>query len=126
MGNKTRLDFTLATDKFYEVLFERMPSLETLFGDKKKQECMFIVVLQTISDNANGDIMVSDYLKVLGEKHKAFGLRPVHMEMGRQAFEQAIVAGGINLNSADGQFYMESYDTLIKWMRFDYMDSIAS
>ena len=64
MGSKEKLDIFLATDRFYEVLFDKMPSLEILFSDKKKQESMFIVVLQTIRDYANGDRMLPDYLKM--------------------------------------------------------------
>ena len=115
---KAGFDFERATDKFYEVLFEKMPALEIMFADKHKQTSMFIVALQSIGDKARGDTQLADYLKMLGDKHKGFGLLRIHMEMGREAFEQALEAGSKDASDEEKQHYLKAFTELERSMGF--------
>jgi len=118
MVDGTELDFAMATSKFYEVLFEKMPELEGLFGDELKQANMFIVALQSIADKAQGDRNLADYMKMLGEKHRKVGLNRFQMELGREAFEQAVEAGGKNLDREQKQRYLDAFTELERAMGF--------
>ena len=48
------------------------------------------------------------------------------MEIGREAFEQAIEAGGENMSRDDKQFYLGAYDALVVGMGFDEPGEAAS
>ncbi len=113
------LDFATATDRFYEVLFEQIPSIKERFADNTHQREMFLLILQFIDRNHANDEILSDYLQMLGDKHKMKGLNRVHMKMGRVAFEQAIEAGGKNLKSEQKQTYLDALVVLERMMGFE-------
>ena len=119
MEEENSLTYWLAAEKFYEVLFEKLPDIETKFGDKPNQKTMFIVALRSIGDCARGDGQLADYMKMLGAKHRGYGLTEQHMEIGRQAFEQAIEVGGGNLNSQRKQRYLDAFTELERMMGFE-------
>ena len=132
MSDRLGLNFIKAADKFYETLFDLMPSIAAMFKNEKHQKSMFIWALQAVDERVRYGSMVSEYttmqelLEAQGLKHKAYGLTPHHMEIGRKAFEQAIEAGGEFLNTEEKQYYMGAYDSLVRGMKLEAQGNMGN
>jgi hemoglobin-like flavoprotein len=113
------INFEVATEKFYEVLFAKLPEVEAMFGDLKYTKLMFMSVLRSIGSLEDGDRQLKEYMELLGKKHRGYGLTEQHMEIGRQAFEAAIEAGGTNLSSERKEHYLDAFTELERMMGFD-------
>jgi hypothetical protein len=122
--NSSELDFRIAAERFFQVLFKEIPEIKDRFRDKRKQKRMFASALQCIHNKRGDKSLLSNYLMKLGEKHRMAGVSRIHMRIGRKAFEQAVEAGGENLNfsSDDMQFYLKSYDALVVGMGFNILE----
>ena len=114
-----KVNFDVAAKKFYEILFKRMPDLEKFFGNKTAQHLMFISALRSIDDLKNDDRLLGDYLEMLGRQHRHIGLSDAHWEIGKDAFKQAVRAGGEGLNEGEVQFYMGSFSKIVKAIKLD-------
>lgn len=112
------LDFQVAVDKFYQILESELPEFTQLFSNPKKQKMMFYAALRSINALKNNKVKLIKYLKTIGDKHKMLGLSHYHMEIGRLAFEQAVLAGGEKLTPDQRLFYINSYVEIEKAMGF--------
>ena len=88
------IDLDLATETFYKVLFEKCPDIEKFFSDSHHQHEMFTGALSRIGDEKLDAEKLKDELKILGKIHRATGISKDHLIVGREAFEQALAAGG--------------------------------
>ena len=113
------LDYWAATDKFYEVLFEKAPGVEALFGDITNQRGMFVFALKTIGGETPESERTDEYIKMLGNAHKRQGLTSEHMEIGREAFRASIEAGGRDLSDEGKRQYLDAFTELELAMGFD-------
>ncbi|PHS78357.1 MAG: hypothetical protein COB59_07540 [Rhodospirillaceae bacterium] len=112
------LNFQSASDKFYNVLQNDLPEFTQLFTNPEKQHMMFYAALRSIDGLKDNKTKLAVYLRSIGVKHKMLGLTHYHMEIGRNAFEQAIFAGGKDLTHDQRQFYIDSFSQIEKNMGF--------
>jgi hemoglobin-like flavoprotein len=112
----TDFDFVTAANRFYEVLFDKAPSVEKYFGDIKSQNFMFMNALESIHDLRGDDSQLDNFLKMLGRYHGKFGLTKEHFDVGAVAFEQAVLAGGANMDDEQKQFYLDAFSTISEVM----------
>jgi hemoglobin-like flavoprotein len=63
------------TRRFYEILFERYPSVRPMFGASlKKQEEMLTRALVAVLDHAEDEAWLGETLRALGAKHVGYGV----------------------------------------------------
>ncbi|PCI37665.1 MAG: hypothetical protein COB46_13135 [Rhodospirillaceae bacterium] len=113
-----QIDHVLATDKFYEILFEIMPETQAMFESTEAQKQMFSSALMSIGHWEFGDAQLLFYLETLGKKHKDLGLTTEHMQMGKRAFVEAIEVGGKDLSEDRKQYFINVFNELERMMGF--------
>ena len=113
------VNFEVATEKFYEVLFAKAPDVKAMFRDFEYSKLMFMSVLRSIGSLEQGDMLLKDYMELLGAKHRGYGLTEQHMEIGREAFRGAIESGGKDLSDERKQHYLRAFTELERMMGFD-------
>lgn len=112
------LDYEKFTDKFFDELLLRVPTISHCFSDKSKQRKMIIVVLMILRDLEDNEILQDDYIKLLGEQHKGNGLTKEHFRLGREAFIVALDSAGANLDADRKAEIMSIYSRLEQAMGF--------
>lgn len=111
-------DFDAATETFYSYLFNQIPGAKTMFRHIESQQQMFRIALKTVMQNKDDDDMLWSFIAKLGLKHKDFGVQRVHMEIGRDAFLEAMKAGDPNLSKQDLKRLLLIFDKLKNSMGF--------
>ena len=101
-----------------ETLEKELPEFAQLFTNADKQNMMFYAALRSINSLKSNPIKLGVYLRDIGNKHKMLGLTHYHMEIGKEAFEQAILTGGKSLTHDERQFYIDSFSQIEKAMGF--------
>lgn len=97
------VDYRLAAEEFYRVLFTKLPAMESHFGDPEAQLNMFEIAMMTISSRAIDDPELIKYLRLLGDQHKNRGISSVQMKVGREAFLAGLEAMGTTLSDENRQ-----------------------
>lgn len=118
MKTGTNIDFARATAKFYERLFARFPGIKAQLADKGKRERMFVAILMSVDDAVHGRVPETAYLQSLHERHRMIGVGRVHITAAREAFAQAIEAGGRQLSEERRQLYLDAFTEIERAMGF--------
>jgi len=111
MFSYDKLNLFLASETFYSLLREGVPSI----GDKINDDriyMMFTSILMSIRQDERGDTHLDDYLNVLKRIHEQFGLTGQHAEIGKQAFAKAIEIGGKDLSDEETSFLIDGFNRL--------------
>ena len=112
----SHVDLEAASEMFYKVLFEKAPELESKFTNLGFQRQMFEGALKYIEIAQEQGDDVETHLRAIGVRHRGQNISPQHMEIGREAFEAALSAGGVDDPEAVQRF-MNGYDAVQSKMK---------
>ncbi len=77
--------------KFYELLFERHPTVRAIFPkDMNRQREHLTVAIAMVARNASRLDLLSEPLKQLGARHVAYGARPEHYPIVRDLLIESL------------------------------------
>lgn len=110
------VDLKAASEAFYKVLFEKAPELESKFQNLNFQRQMFEGALKYIAIGTQQGDDVETHLRAIGMRHRGQNITKEHMAIGREAFREALAAGGVNDPQAV-QKYMDGYDAVQSKMK---------
>ena len=99
-------------DAFYENLWAMIPAARTMFRNEKHMRSMFATTLSVILKDANDPNHLRRQLHNLGLRHRYFGIQPIHIKIGRQAFVDAVNEAAPELPKSDCQFFAKAYDEI--------------
>ena len=112
----SHVNLEAASKMFYKVLFEKAPELESKFNNLGFQRQMFEGALKYIEvAEQQGDDVVT-HLRAIGMKHRGQNITVEHMAIGREAFQAALSAGGVEDPAAIKRF-MNGYDAVQSKMK---------
>ncbi|MEG3619693.1 globin [Magnetovibrio sp. PR-2] len=114
MGSHVNLE--AASEAFYKVLFERAPELESKFNNLSFQRQMFEGALKYIEIAEEQGEDVETQLRAIGLRHRGQNISSEHMAIGREAFQAALSAGGVD-DPAAIETFMNGYDAVQSKMK---------
>jgi hypothetical protein len=111
-------NFEVAVEVFYESLEEQIPGSSEMFPNMHTQKVMLISALRCIDHLFQNDVLLDDYMSMLGEKHLRAGVTAVHMEAGRVSFEKALDAAGPDIDEDRRLRFIAAFEKLQKAMGY--------
>jgi hemoglobin-like flavoprotein len=100
------------TSVFYEELFNLIPAARELFSGLTQKHSIFSIAMLAILGDAKDPDALRQQLRQLGKRHHAFGILPLHIKVGRQAFSTAVQKAAPDLTDGDLAFFETAYDEL--------------
>lgn len=107
---------TLCATAFYSALFARLPGTKDLFGRPQHAVSMFSVMLSLLISKLDNSDELDVKLHDLGDKHRRRGILPVHLQVGREIFLQAVGKAAPKLNNVELAYFGRLYDRITKPM----------
>jgi hemoglobin-like flavoprotein len=113
------INYEVASDRFYEVLFERSANARSLLKGASNRQAMFMTALQCVILFLDEDELLTDYLTMLGKKHSGYNITKDDLKIGREALKIALNAGSPNSCGEDLAKYDVVVDRIFDGMQFD-------
>jgi len=100
------------TTFFYDELFSLIPAARELFSGLAQKHRMFSIAMMAILNEAKDPDALRLHLRQLGKRHHAFGILPLHIKVGRQAFSTAVQKAAPEITEGELRFFETAYDEL--------------
>ncbi|MEK9752875.1 MAG: globin [Rhodospirillaceae bacterium] len=112
---KLALPATFPRDRahaFYDELFRLIPMAEQMFRSEEHMQRMFTTALSVMLKDAGDLEMLRIQLRHLGARHRNFGILPLHIKVGRQAFLNAVDQAAPSISEHDRAFFESAFDQM--------------
>ena len=80
---------------------------------------MLVNALESIASMERGDGQLTDFMAMLGDQHRKYGVTQEFMHAGWKAFNAALDVGATNVHGVRRQFYENAFLKLVAAMGFD-------
>ena len=97
---------------FYAELFRLIPMAEQMFRSEEHMQRMFTTALSVMLRDSGNPDKIKTELRHLGERHRNFGVLPIHLKIGRQAFLSAVEQAAPGLSDHERAFFESAFDEL--------------
>jgi hemoglobin-like flavoprotein len=99
---------------------------EQLFRSEEHMQRMFTTALSVMLRDSGNPEKIRSELRHLGERHRNFGILPIHLKIGRQAFLSAVEQAAPGLSDQERAFFETAFDELSAAMSGDHTAAITS
>jgi hemoglobin-like flavoprotein len=97
---------------FYDELFRLIPMAEQMFRSEEHMQQMFTTALSVMLKDSSDPEMLRIQLRYLGARHRNFGILPLHIKVGRQAFLNAVDQAAPSTSEHDRAFFESAFDQM--------------